>query len=488
MDGPRRGFAGRYALAGWLVVIMSSCVVLLAALHVDDGLFVDAKAFYCAGQAIDTGRDPYLNASLNACQNQLNTLQLHHWPGSQNIVVPVPLPPIDILPFALLALLPFGAAIALWTALNIGCAAWAATLLRRALPSLSAPFVGTVVVLSVLPAGIRLGQPAGVVLLAIVAAGLALRARSRPLIAISAAVVALQPHIALPLFASLLGAPLRAARWVAVAVGAMLLAVSALVVGPLSWEYVTRVLPAHADANVNDASQIALPSALAAFGVPAHVALALGDVAYVVAIAGGIAIALRIAARTARPEALIWVTTMIGTIAAPHLHTQQLSCAIPGALLLCTLGTAPVLTRAAVYGLAIPWVSLLSLKWGPAFALGAAAGAWRKPSPIGLLLLAVFAATLCGLLVGLAELLAFLKHPLHAVTVVRPPADALAEVTWAIGIAVDSAAFRNGTLPARAVTWAAELALLGLAVAGARLFSSHGKELVRLNGTSVPVG
>jgi hypothetical protein len=488
MNGPRQGFAGRYGLAGWLVAVMSTCIVLLAVLHVDDGLFVDAKAFYCAGQAIDAGRDPYLNASLNTCQNQLKTLQLHDWPGSQNIVVPVPLPPIDILPFALLALLPFGLAIVLWTGLNIGCAAWAATLLRGALPALSAPFVGTVVVLSVLPAGIRLGQPAGVVLLAVVAAGLALRARSRPLIAASAAAVALQPHIAIPLFASLLCAPLRGARWVIVAVGAVLLAVSGALVGRLSWEYLTRVLPAHADANVNDASQIALPSALAAFGVPAHAALALGDVAYLVAIAGGIVIGLRIAARTARPEALIWVTTMIGTIAAPHLHTQQLSCALPGALLLCTLGTAPLVTRAAVYGLAIPWVSLLSLKWAPAFALGAAAGAWRKPSPRTLLALAAFAATLCGLLVGLAELLVYLKHPLHAVTIVRPPADALAEVTWAIGIAVDSAAFRNGTLPARAVTWAAELVFLGVAVAAARLLPNHSKELVRLNGTSVPAG
>lgn len=488
MNGPRRGFAGRYALAGWLVAVMSACVVLLAAAHVDRGLFVDAKAFYCAGQAIDAGRDPYLNASLTACQNHLNTLRLDHWPGSENIVVPVPLPPIDILPFALLALLPFGTAIVLWTALNIACAAWAATLLRRALPSLSAPFVGTVVVISVLPAGIRLGQPAGVVLLAVVAAGLALRAHSRPLIAAWAAVVALQPHIAVPLFASVLCAPLRAARWAVVAAAAVLLAISGLIVGKLSWEYLTRVLPAHADANVLDASQIALPSALAAAGIPAHTALAIGDVAYAVAIVAGIAIALRIAALTARPEALVWIATMIGTIAAPHLHTQQLSCAIPGALLLCTLRTAPVLTRAAVYGLAIPWISLLSLKWGPAFALGAAAGAWRKPTPLRLLVLAGFAATLCGILIGLAQLLSFFAHPVHAVAVARPPSDALAEVTWAIGIAVDSAAFRNGTLPARAVTWAAELVLLGVALAGARLLPAHRKELVRVNGTSVPTG
>lgn len=488
MNGPSRGFAGRFAFAGWLVAVMSTCVVLWAALHVDDGLFVDAKAFYCAGQAIDAGRDPYLNASLSACQNQLSTLQLHHWPGSENIVVPVPLPPVDILPFALLALLPFGVAIIVWTALNIGAAAWAATLLRRALPSLPAPFVGTIVLLSVLPAGIRLGQPAGIMLLAVVGAGLALRARSRPLIAASAALAALQPHIALPLFASLLCAPLRAARRTVVIIGAALIALSAIAVGGLSWEYLVRVLPAHADANVADASQLALPSLLFAAGIPAHVALGLGDVAYIVAIAGGIVIGLRVAARSARPEALVWMSTMVGTIAAPHLHAQQLCCAIPGALLLCTLDVAPLLSRVAVYGIAIPWVSLLGLKWGPAFPLGAAFGAWRKPSPLGLVLIAVFAAGLCGTLVGLAELLAALKHPLVPVAVVRPPANALAEVTWAIGIAVDSAAFRNGTLPARAVTWTAEILLLGVAVAAARLLPVQSKEVVRIHGTSVPVG
>jgi hypothetical protein len=485
---PRRGVAARYLFAGSLVAVMAVCVVLWASLHVDDGLFVDSKAFYCAGQAIDTGHDPYLNASLMACENHLRTLQLHHWPGSQNIVVPVPLPPVAMLPFALLALLPFGAAIVLWTTLNIACAAWAAELLRRSFPSLSAPFIGTVVVLAVLPAGIRLGQPSGLILLAVVAAGLALRSRSRAGSIGWPALLALQPHIAVPLFASLLWAPFRAARWAAVATGAALLVLSAAVVGRLSFEYVTRVLPAHAGANLDDASQLAFPSALAAAGVPAHLAMVLGDATYAAAIVGGIAIAVRVARSSRRPEALVWLTTMIGTIAAPHLHTQQLVCALPGALLLCTLGTAPALARAAVYGMAIPWVSLLSLKWGPGFAIAAAAGEWRRPSPRRLLAGAALAASFAAVLIGLALLLAHLAQPLHVVRVLQPPAAALAEQTWAIGIAVDAAAFRTATLPARTVTWIAELVLLGLAVSAARFLPQHSKDVVRLNGTSVPIG
>ncbi len=473
---------------GTLVALMSACVALWAVLHVDDSMFVDAKAFYCAGQAIDAGRDPYLNASLTACENQLRTLQLHDWPGSQNIVVPVPFPPLALVPFAALALLPFGIAIVLWTGLNIAGAAWGAELLRRALPSLPAPFVGVAVVLSVLPAGIRLGQPSGVVFLAVVAAGLALRERARAGSIGWPAVAALQPHVALPLFASLLFAPFRAARWAVIALGGVLLALSAVAFGPLTLEYAARVLPAHAGANLIDASQLALPSALAAAGVGSRVALAIGDVAYLVAIAGGIAVAARIARRSARPEALVWVTTMIGTLAAPHLHTQQLSCALPGALLLCTLEGAPALARAAVYGLAVPWVSLLTLKWGPGFALAAAFGEWRRLSPRGLLGLAALAAGFCGLLIGLALLLTHLDHPLRPIAVVRPPAQALAETTWAIGIAVDSAAFQAGTLPARVVTWAAELVLLWTALTAARLLPRHSKDAVRLNGTSVPIG
>jgi hypothetical protein len=184
----------------------------------------------------------------------------------------------------------------------------------------------------------------------------------------------------------------------------------------------------------------------------------------------------------------VWLTTMIGTIAAPHLHTQQLSCVLPGALLLCALGTSPLLARAAVYGLAIPWVSLMSLKWGPGFAIAAAAGEWRRPSPLRLLAVAGVAAGFCALLVALALLLAHLTNPLHVVTVLRPPSSALAEATWAIGIAVDSAAFQSATMPARMVTWAAELTLLGLAVAAARFLPQQRKDVVRLNGTSVPIG
>jgi hypothetical protein len=463
-------------------------MVLFAMPHVDDSLFVDAKAFYCAGQSIDAGRDPYLNASLSACENGLHTLRLRDWPGSENIVVPVPLPPVAILPFALLAMLPFGAAIVLWIALNVASAAWAAELLRRSLPSLSAPFIGTMVVLSVLPAGIRLGQPSGIVLLGVVAAGLALRDRSRPGSIVWPAIVVLQPHIAVPLFASLLFAPFRAARWAVVAIGGALLALSAVVVGRLSLEYVTRVLPAHAGANLGDASQLAFPSALAAAGVAPRAAIVLGDAAFALAIAGGIVIAVRVARSSGRPEALVWLTTMIGTIAAPHLHVQQLSFALPGALLLCSLGTAPALTRVAVYGLAIPWVSLLTLKWGPAFAIAAAAGEWRRPSPRRLLALAGLAGGLFTLLVGLALLLAHFLHPLHVVTILRPPADALAEETWAIGMAVNSAAFRTATLAPRAVTWTAELILLGVAVAAARFLPQHGKDVVRVHGTSVPIG
>jgi hypothetical protein len=486
--GRRGGLAARFLFAGSLFAIMSACVMLFVVLHVDDGLFVDAKAFYCAGQAVDAGHDPYLNSSLMACENRLQTLQLHDWPGSRNIVVPVPLPPLAIVPFDLLALLPFGAAIVLWTALNIACAAWAAELLRRSFPTLSAPFVGAIVVLSVLPAGIRLGQPSGVALLAIVAAGLALRERSRLGLTVWPAVLAIQPHVAVALFASLLFAPFRAARWTVVALGAGILALSAIFAGRLSFEYVARVLPAHADANVIDASQLAFPSALAAAGVAPHLALAIGDGAFVVAIVAGIAIASRVARSTGRPEALVWLTTMIGTIAAPHLHTQQLSCVLPGALLLCTLGTAPLLARIAVYGLAVPWVSLMSLKWGPGFAIAAALGEWRRPSPRRLLAVAGLGAGFFGFLVGLALLLAHLMHPLHVVTVLPAPAGALAEGTWAIGIAVDSAAFQAATLPARMVTWAAELVLLGLAVAAARFLPFQGKDVVRFNGTSVPTG
>jgi len=483
---PRREVTARFLLAGSLIAIMTVCVVLLA-WSADKSLFVDGKAFYCAGQAIDAGRDPYLNASLMACENHLRTLQLQHWPGSQNIVVPVPLPPVAILPFALLALLPFGVAIGLWTALNIGGAAWAAALLRRSFPTLSPAFIGVVVTLSVLPAGIRLGQPSGIVLLAIVAAGLAVRAGSRAGCFGWPAVLVLQPHIAIPLFASLLWSPFRAARWAVVVPSAARLLGSAALVGRLSLEYVTRVLPAHADANLVDASQLAFPRALAAAGVTPHVAIALGDAAYALAVVAGIVIAARVAYRSRRPEALVWLTTMIGTIAAPHLHKQQLSCALPGALLLCTLGTAPALARAAVYGLAIPWVSLLSLKWGPGLAIAAAIGEWRRPSPLRLLGVAALGGGFAALLIGLAVLLSNLAHPPHVVRVSLPPATALAEQTWAIGIAVDSAAYRIGTLPARTFTWIAELVLLGVALAAAGFLPLQSKDVVRLTGTSVPV-
>ncbi len=188
-----------------------------------------------------------------------------------------------------------------------------------------------------------------------------------------------------------------------------------------------RVLPAHADANLADASQLSLPSALAAAGRPAPPGARVGRRGLLVAIAGGIVIASASRRSSARPEALVWLATMIGTIAAPHLHTQQLTYALPGALSLCTLGTAPWLARAAVYGLAIPWVSLMTLEMGSrvrarrgarrvAQALAAAAAgdcrAWR---------IVLRPAGRAGADLGAP------RSPAASVAILPPPAGALAE-------------------------------------------------------------
>jgi hypothetical protein len=455
----------RYRFAGTVFVCALAAFAALLALHAYTNTFLDLRAFYCAGTAFAHGEDPYRNAALRTCEAALGT-NVFAGRGFDQPTVPVPWTPYALPLLALLSSLPFDGAVVVWTVLNFGCAAVAAALLRSSLPELSPVAVATFVLFATVPTEAALGQPAGLELLAVAAAGVYARRGATSGTCIALLVAAIQPYVALPLAVGLLCAGAAARRAVAVA-ALVVVAASLIVLRPLTFEYLTAVAPEHARANVFEVTQLSWTSLLAAAGLPADPARALGTVIYIVAIALGVWAGLRLASSTRKPEALPWIAALLGTLAAPYLHFQQLAGALPGALVV--VATTPAATRAAAIGLFVPWIGLLlQAKYSYAFVPFAAPMAWRRRPPQRAAQLVLLAFVLFCVDLALAAF--FREHLLNPTGYRNPPlgADALADNSWRAFIAVQWAALGTSSLPARAVSAISGLALACITIAAAR--------------------
>jgi len=456
---------GRYRFAGAVFVCALAAFAALLALHAYTNTFLDLRAFYCAGGAFAHGADPYRNAALRTCEAALGT-NVFAGHGFDQPTVPVPWTPYALPLLALLSMLPFGAATMAWTVLNFVCLAAAAALLRSSLPELSPVAVATFVLFATVPTEAALGQPAGLELLAVVAAGTYAGRGATSGTCIALLVAAIQPYVALPLAVGLLFAGAAARR--AVALAAIVVAGTSLIfLRPLTFEYLTVVAPEHARANVFEVTQLSWTSLLAATGLPADPARALGTAIYIAAIALGVWAGLRLASSTRKPEALPWIVALLGTLGAPYLHFQQLAGALPGALVV--VATTSAATRAAAIGLFVPWIGLLlQAKYSYAFVPFAAPMAWRRRPPQRAAQLALLAFVLVCVDLALAAF--FRVHVVNPAGYRNPPlaADAFADDSWRAFIAVQWAALGTSSLAARAVSAISGLVLTGLTIAAAR--------------------
>jgi len=468
--------------AGLLAAVM---VALLAAqLRAQEytQFFIDFKVPYCAAQAMLHGADPYRFGALPACEHALAVGPFVPALGAHDPALPLPIPPYELLPFLVLAPLPFAVALAVWMGLNIGSCAVAADLLRRALPHVHPALIGAAVIVSAVPVGLDLGQFTGLELLAVTGLGLALRDRTPFALGGWCALATLQPHVALPGAFAILVAGERRAKLAVICVGVVLAGVSAFAFGRLSLEWLTMVLPGHAGVNLIDVGQVSFISAAATLGAPFVVASPLSKMIYIAAIGLGAFFGARIARATGRPEALPWIATAVGTLGAPYLHQQQLTFVLPAALLLIEIGPARSFAQIALFGLAIPWMALVTQSWGPLFAIVAATGTWRTPpTPRRLFVVAGTALLLLTILIAAAYGFNELRRPEAAFTPPVLAPDAFAEDAWAPFIALKAQAYGIATLPARALTWAAGLLLIvlaGIAAFGARVTLKPGEPVI----------
>jgi hypothetical protein len=313
----------------------------------------DFAEFYCAGAALDAGADPYRYEPLHRCEHAVDTGSIYRNDPAR--VTPAPLPPYDFPPLMLAARLSYGTA-RQFDAVAIVAAVIAAIVAMGALVPLEATALAML-----LPAGyvlLNAGQVVPFALAALVFCGLAL-ARGRDAFAgVLGALVTVEPHLGLPVcIALLLWLPRSRAPLVATAV--VLLAIGASTVGiATTFEYVSRVLPAQAAAEIAHPYQYSLTYLLSTLRVPASAALFVGDASYAAMLVVGVWLGRRLRERLARPEMVVFVPAAFSVVGGPYVHMVDLPFAIPAALVFaCTLrGNARQIAAIALCLLAVPWI------------------------------------------------------------------------------------------------------------------------------------
>lgn len=441
-----------------------AAVMLLAAIcgyillrSPDRGAF-DFQAFYCAGSAARAGADPYRTQPLGACEHRESAGTYAALPA--DVVLPAPQPGYDIAAFALISLLPFESAKAVWGALlavAIAIAMLAAIGATRASPG---EVVMALAVSLVFPA-LAFGELFAV-FAATACAAMYFAAIGRWNAAgIAGALCLVEPHLGLPVCIALaLWRPQTRAAMAAsvVALGGIsvaLLGVRANV------EYVTIVLPLHALAELGSDAQLSVSTLLHALAVPDGLATIGGAVFYVIAAVAGIVLGRMLAARSGSDAFIPAAASAFAAMGGTFIHVTELFAAVPLALLLVRARTkyCPAFTAALVL-LAVPWYMALERGNAAGFAGLAALVvfylAWRRTRSI--LGAAALGAVTCALLLAAPTVTGL--PALHA----RPPlpiADAsYPQAGWQMWIVRELSSGSAASWVLRAMSWSG-LLLLG---------------------------
>lgn len=344
---------------GWMsaALLLALLGAFIAALALRDEIAPSSfNAFYCAGVAIDRGADPYLVEPLRSCEHAFAYVRLPS--DAVDVVEPAPLPGYALAGMAILGRMPYNVAHA--TYLLIMLAALAATGLAVSRIAALPPLLATLPFVSLWFRNLAFGELPPVA----ATAGIALCAwalyRGRSwLAAAAAAMVAVEPHVALPLWIAL--AASRASLRLPLAVmGAPLLALDIAIGGAgQALEYFVRALPAQAASEIHAADQFSLTHMLALAGVGDTTALQIGGLSYLLMIAAGVLVGHRLATGAGFAPYLALVAPAFALLGGTYVHDLQFIVALP--LAVTVLARKSTWWRAtAALLLCIPWTASAS--------------------------------------------------------------------------------------------------------------------------------
>lgn len=304
------------------------------------------------------GNSPYAAGPLLRCEQTPQPFGLH---SVRRADLPAPFPGYALLLFALFAFLPYVAAAVIWFCILIACLAAACTFLAR----LSGrPLVAGLAVLAVAfcVAVIPYGELAPIVLAALTGGALALRRGLTGGVIVALAILALLPHIALPVYIALLiwSRPMRLPI-VGLVVALVILDVFAG--GPtVALAYLVSVLPNHAASEIGFVTQYSATWFAQGLGASDRVALLAGEACYAVAVVTGVWVAGLLSGKLRDRAFLMLLPAAFAVTGGSFVHYSEITLAIPAALLLFMriTGIAKVFAAIAIICVALPWQSVVT--------------------------------------------------------------------------------------------------------------------------------
>ena len=427
--------------------------------------------WYCAGQAVNEGADPYLVEPLRSCEIRNGSTRKYPW------VEPAPLPGYALAGYALLARLPFAAFRTLWFCLLILSTVITAVVLARLIHTSA---LLTLLCLAAVDgyANLSYGELPPLAIAALVVGAALGQSRRYVAAAWVASLAMVEPHIGLPAcIAMFIWWPKT--RLSFCVSGTLLAVISLFAVGvAANVEYFRVLLPVHAAAEISAADQYSLTRMLHILGFSDAVALRAGTLSYFAMASLGVAIARRVATAVRCDALVALLPPAMVLLGGPFVHDLQLAAAIPAALLLASSKRIPLTVRFfMLVALVFPWhdwnVSQLHGQLG-LLEIGAVAAAGMvvtRGKPMSTRLSAVLLAPFCS--IGVASLIAIIPaHQIGPRGVIAPAAIApsdLSSANWAASVSRDTS---YSTPNARDVTakmpvWLglAALTITGLSVA-----------------------
>lgn len=328
----------------------------------------DFKTFYCSGRVLLERQDPYRAGPLAACEAQPAPRPI--FVAKPGFVLPAPLPGYTIAGFALIARLPFMAALALWLLL-LAAATVAAIVVLSRLTGANAWDVAAAFSIALIAISFAVGELVPIALFGVALVAWAVsRERVTPwtpvLAACGVALAFCEPQVGAAVAIACALRSWRFALSAALAV-ATLCCISVLAIGvPGNVAYVRDVLPAHVSAELPAYFQFSLSWMLDRLGVVPGTALALGRLQWIAMLAVTALFARsRFASR--HPEIGVLAAPAFAVAGGPFLHLDHIALALPAAIWLVAKAPRPSWWRTAtVVALAVPLLHLLILvRWLP---------------------------------------------------------------------------------------------------------------------------
>jgi hypothetical protein len=418
----------------------------------------DLRAFYCAGEAVSHGSDPYLAEPLRSCEVR-EALAAGLTPYAR-LALPAPLPGYVFAPLAALARLSFATVTSIYVLCSLLALCGIALFLLR-LSDVPLFTIFAALVLSLGWISIANGQIVPFALLALCACAYELWCERPVLASVCAVVAAIEPHIALPVWIALAYAEPKTR--LPLAIGAVVLATTSLAaIGPhATFEYLTAVLPAHALTEIGSTGQFSLTSLLYRSGLSADIAMRFGNVSYLLGCVLGISVARRLSRMLGAQELLALVPAAFAVFAGPFVHLTQIAAAIPAIVVLCyRLPERRNAFGVALLLLALPWEDLVQNPMPVALVLAALVTApiaisfWRDKVPFAAL---AFVATLALVAVDRAVETSFAPPSVSAdaaLAAVDTRGTQLAETTWRAFVAATQSGDSRPYLATHLPTWA----------------------------------